>query len=83
MSLNLFLFKGIAHKYEKVKGKVMGEVKDLADHLSVEDQAFINSLEDVTVSSKELRQQENEVIAQLKNEFSSFKVIFVRLRKRY
>ena len=60
----------------------MGEVKDLVDQLSVEDQAFINSLEDVTVSSKELRQQENEVIAQLKNEFSSFKVIFVRLRKR-
>ena len=60
----------------------MGEVKDLAAQLSVEDQAFINSLEDVTFSSKELRQQENEVIAQLKNEFSSFKVIFVRLRKR-
>jgi hypothetical protein len=65
-----------------VKGKIMGEVKDLVDQLSVEDQAFINSLEDVTVSSKELRQQENEVIAQLKNEFSTFKVIFVRLRKR-
>ena len=60
----------------------MSEAKDLADQLSVEDQTFINSLEDVTVSSKELRQQENEVIAQLKNEFSSFKVIFVRLRKR-
>ena len=53
----------------------MAEVKDLTDQLSLEDQAFINSLEDVTVSSKELNQQENNIIAQLKSEFSLFKVI--------
>ena len=53
----------------------MAEVKDLTDQLSLEDQAFINSLEDVTVSTKELNQQENNIIAQLKSEFSLFKVI--------
>jgi hypothetical protein len=58
-----------------LKGKKMAEVKDLTDQLSLEDQAFINSLEDVTVSSKELNQQENNIIAQLKSEFSLLKVI--------
>ena len=75
MSLNLKFFKGIAQKYEELKGKIMGEVKDLTDQLSLEDKAFINTLEDVTVSSTELQQQENEVISQLQKELSLFKVI--------
>ena len=61
----------------------MAEVKDLTDQLSLEDQAFINSLEDVTVSSKELNQQENNIIAQLKSEFSLFKVISYLIKEAY
>ena len=61
----------------------MAEVKDLTDQLSLEDQAFINSLEDVTVSSKELNQQENNIIAQLKSEFSLFKVIIYLIKEAY
>ena len=59
----------------------MGEVKDLADQLSLEDQTFINSLEDVTVSSKELNQHENNIIAQLKTEFSLFKVMYLLINE--
>jgi hypothetical protein len=73
----------LAKKYEKLKGKKMAEVKDLTDQLSLEDQAFINSLEDVTVSFKELNQQENNIIAQLKSEFSLFKVISYLIKEAY
>ena len=52
----------------------MGEARELKEKLSKDDQDFVNSLEDVSFSSAELKHQEKDGIAELRSEFEEFKV---------
>ena len=52
----------------------MGEAKEMLEKLSVEDQAYVNSLKEVDITETYLLKQEKEVFSEMKASFGSLKV---------
>ncbi len=59
---------------DKVNGQMMMKRSKLSKFLTPEELEFANSIPDVTVSIKELKQQEKDGFTELKQDFKSVKV---------
>ncbi len=66
------------HKFvDKVNGQMMRDRSKLSKFLTPEELEFADSIPDVTVSIKELKQQERDGFTELKQDFKSVKVITI------
>ncbi len=60
---------------DKVNGQMMRDRSKLSKFLTPEELEYADSIPDVTVSIKELKQQEKDGFTELKQDFKSVKVI--------
>ena len=69
-----FLIKVMSKIFDKVTGQVMAKGSKLSKFLTQEEKEFADKLPDVTVSIKDLKQQEKDGFSELKEDFKAVKV---------
>ncbi len=64
--------------FDKVTGQVMAKGSKLSKFLTPEEKEFADKLPDVTVSNKDLKQQEKDGFSELKEDFKAVKVYIIQ-----